>query len=266
MTDTTTKRTYKPRGPWSEERRAKVLATKAATAAANLKKFGTKMAPEVLAKHHKTLEATVEARKAKAEDRRNNSKAQDYVFVLQFLILAILRAEQNREVFDSFVAGQPEMDIAWDYNNQNILFSFSTNGLRPQYGALAEGIFRKLFVCVQPGGYSRSKNQGYKSVWMLNKQALDIWLIQTSNKKITVSQVMKFLSTIEPLRRAATEYDVVKVDEHYEVQGKNKQIMTPLQRMVALEGRAEVKKVVEAKNTELMSDWVQNKKNKKAVA
>lgn len=109
-------------------------------------------------------------------------------------------------MFDALVKGYPELNIRWDFHHAKILFSFSTNSLRPRYGKLAEQMFRRLFVCYQSGGYSRETGEGYASVWHLSVEALNAWLIKALSKNFNVSKAFKVLMNFEPLTRAATEY------------------------------------------------------------
>jgi hypothetical protein len=240
----------KKRAGWTEERRAKFQATKQKQTEENLAKYGTKMAPE-------SKEKFLKSREESTVQRRDNSKAHAYLPELQQWLLSLTRAMENSELFDALVQEYPEMNIRWDHHHTKILFSFSTNSLRPRYGNLAEQMFRRLFVCYQPGGYAREQGEGYASVWHLSTEALDAWLIKSLTKTFSVSKAFKVLMNFEPLTRAATEY--VEVTNGFtlaELKGVKKKVMTYTERKEILEKRVEQQAGVNERNRKAMEGWV----------
>lgn len=239
----------KTRAPWTEERKAKSAATKAAKAAKNLELYGTKMAPE-------SKEKLLASREEKSTERRNNSKAHAYLPELQQWVLALKLAKDCPEVFDALVAAYPDRDVRWDYYEQKILFSFSTNSLRARYGILAEQMFRRLFVCHHQGGYARREEKGVPSVWHISEKALEAWVIKASNSKFSVSAAVKVLMNFEPLTRAATEYKEVENEYGFlELKGMKKKVMTREQRLEILKTRETLQQKVKAANLEQMKAW-----------
>lgn len=241
----------KQRRQWTPEHRAAVKAAKECRRAENIAQYGTVTSPE----SRKQLNAS---RAKNAAERKNTSKACAYLPELQHWVLSLLQAMNDSEVYTALLKAYPERRIQWDFHHQHILFSFKTNSLRFRYGILAEQMFRRLFCCYQPGGFSKKTGSGFCSVWRLNQEALSAWLIQSqSQKNFSVAAAFKVLMNFPEVRRQASEYDLVRNEfGYYELKGKRKTMMEPEERMAALAIRKEMRVELEEKNRVLLEDWV----------
>lgn len=239
----------KPRRHWTPEHRAAVEATKERRRAENIARYGAPTSPE-------SREKLNASRAKSAAERKNSSKACAYLPELQHWVLSLLQAMKDPEVYAALIKAYPERNIQWDFHHQHILFSFSTNSLRPRYGILAEQMFRRLFSCYQPGGYSEKTESGFSSVWRLNQEALTAWLIQSQSQSFSVAAAFRVLMNFPEIRRQASEYELVKNEfGYYELKGRKKMMMEPVERRAALAIRKEMSAELGEKNRGLIEDW-----------
>lgn len=180
--------------------------------------------------------------------RRDNSKAKNFIVVILGFLLELNRADKNEELFTAFVAAYPEMLIRRSAVAEGgpILLNQSVRKLRDEHGVVAERIWKKLFKCIQQGGYSMKENKAYDSCWTLNEAALDDVLMRRmviqrkTGKPFSVSQLLEVLEDHEEFKRVSTEHKI----ELQTSRGRTKEVVVgraKSKKFTTAEERAEIK-------------------------
>lgn len=224
--------TKKSRAPRSEESKAKSRAAALARAerlrAENDGKAVTKETSEKISAQSKKAKSCIK--------RRNGSKANKLILDLLDLINDLHRAKENPEVLATLQAVHGDMNFQFNETVQEVRFSKSSTEIRNEFGAIGLEIWKKVFVCIQQGGFSREDNSGYSSVWALNTQNWDTFVIKKIKLKaksgpgLTVSSFMDAIAENDELQRVPTYHKVVEKNGQKSIVGSSKRMTTKEQR------------------------------------
>lgn len=103
----------------------------------------------------------------------------------------------------------------FDQAHKNVKVYLSSYKLRKLFGKPAETIWRKLFIRVNKGGWSSTKQQPYDSCWVLNQDAERRFMFAKQcymgADGITPAQLLQVLEGLDEKVVAPTEY-AVEVD------------------------------------------------------
>lgn len=120
----------------------------------------------------------------------------------------------------------------FDTTHKNVKVYVSSYKLRKLFGKPAEAIWRKLFIRINKGGWSSTKQQAYDSCWVLNQDAERRFMFAKQPYMtaggITPAQLLQVLEGLDEKVVAPTEY-AVEVDPGRGVKvvfGVTKKVMT----------------------------------------
>ena len=120
----------------------------------------------------------------------------------------------------------------YDRTHKNVKVYVSSCKLKKLFGKPAEAIWRKLFIRINAGGWSMTKQQAYNSCWVLNQDAERRFMFAKQPYMnaggITPAQLLKVLEGLDEKVVAPTEY-AAKVDPARGVKvvfGVTKKVMT----------------------------------------
>lgn len=146
----------------------------------------------------------------------------------------------------------------YDRTHNNVKVYVSSYKLRKLYGSPAEAIWRKLFVRVNKGGWSTSRQQAYNSCWVLDKDAERRFMFAKqrymSAGGISPVQLLQALQGIKEKVVAPTQY-AVQVDPERGlkvVQGCSKKVMTRDRHRAVLHDSQELRAEVREHNRMLL--------------
>ena len=129
---------------------------------------------------------------------------------------------------DGHLVSRYEYDIA----HKNVKVYVSSCKLKKLFGKPAEAIWRKLFIRINKGGWSMTKQQAYDSCWVLNQDAERRFMFEKQPYMnaggITPAQLLKVLEGLDEKVVAPTEY-AAEVDPERGVKtvyGTSKKVMT----------------------------------------
>jgi len=98
----------------------------------------------------------------------------------------------------------------YDHTHKNVKVYVSSYKLRKLYGKPAENIWRKLFIRLNKGGWSSTKQQPYDSCWVLNQEAERRFMFAKqpymNAAGISPAQLLQVLDDLDEKVVAPTEY------------------------------------------------------------
>jgi len=98
----------------------------------------------------------------------------------------------------------------YDQTHRNVKAYVSSYKLRKLFGKPAEAIWRKLFIRVNKGGWSSTKQQAYDSCWVLNQDAERRFMFAKQRfmnaDGISPAQLLQVLEGLDEKVVAPTEY------------------------------------------------------------
>ena len=194
----------------------------------------------------------------KKPSRQNTARAEAFVSK----VLVHIHLDMNVILKDPSVIAKVNADIAnteghlvsgyeYDRTHRNVKVYLSSYKLCKLHGKPAEAIWRKLFIRINKGGWSTTRQQAYDSCWVLNMDAERRFLFAKQRYMnadgISPAQLLKVLEGIDEKVVAPTEY-VAAVDPgrgDKVVLGVTKKVMTRDRHRAVLHGsqglRAEVR-------------------------
>ena len=120
----------------------------------------------------------------------------------------------------------------YDRTHKNVKVYVSSYKLKTLFGKPAEAIWRKLFIRVNKGGWSSTKQQAYDSSWVLNQEAERRFMFAKQPYMnaggISPSRLLQVLEGLDEKVVAPTEY-AAEVDPERGVKvvlGVTKKVMT----------------------------------------
>lgn len=153
----------------------------------------------------------------KKPSRANTTRAAEFVAN----VLVHIQSDMNVILKDpsviprlnaSLLENQDSLVTSYEYDRtyHNVKLYLSSYKLRKAFGKPAEIIWRKLFVRLNKGGWSRIKHQAYDSCWVLNGDAERRFrfskLRYMGAEGITPAQLLKALDDISEKVVAPTDY------------------------------------------------------------
>ncbi len=145
----------------------------------------------------------------------------------------------------------------YDRTHKNVKVYVSSYKLRTLYGKPAEAIWRKLFIRVNKGGWSSTKQQAYDSCWVLNQDAERRFMFAKQPYMnaggITPAQLLHVFEGLDEKVVAPTEYAVEVDPEHgvKTVYGTSKKVMTRDRHRAVLRDSQELRAEVREHNEQL---------------